>query len=164
MLDRWVLGELDATVAEVTEALEGFDALRGATRLARFVDDLSNWYVRRSRPRFWKSSDPQAHATLHRALVVTSQLLAPFCPFLADELYVALTGEASVHLSDWPVVTGAADADLSAQMAAAAGWWPSAGRPAPTPRSRCASRSRAPSCSTPASRSAATWWPRWRTS
>jgi isoleucyl-tRNA synthetase len=119
VLDRWVLGDLDATVAEVTEALEGFDALRGATRLARFVDDLSNWYVRRSRPRFWKSSDPQAHATLHRALVVTSQLLAPFCPFLADELYVALTGEASVHLSDWPAVSGAADAELSAQMAAA---------------------------------------------
>ncbi|MDD9371714.1 MAG: class I tRNA ligase family protein, partial [Acidimicrobiales bacterium] len=119
VLDRWVLGELDATVAEVTEALEDFDALRGATRLARFVDDLSNWYVRRSRPRFWKASDPQAHATLHHALVVTSQLLAPFCPFLADELYVALTDEPSVHLSDWPVPSGADDADLSAQMAAA---------------------------------------------
>ena len=119
VLDRWVLGELDATVAEVTEALEDFDALRGATRLARFVDDLSNWYVRRSRPRFWKASDPQAHATLHHALVVTSQLLAPFCPFLADELYVALTDEPSVHLSDWPVPSGAGDADLSAQMAAA---------------------------------------------
>ena len=119
VLDRWVLGELDATVAEVTESLEDFDALRGATRLARFVDDLSNWYVRRSRPRFWKASDPQAHATLHHALVVTSQLLAPFCPFLADELYVALTDEPSVHLSDWPVPSGAGDADLSAQMAAA---------------------------------------------
>ena len=100
-------------------ALEGFDALRGATRLARFVDDLSNWYVRRSRPRFWKASDPQAHATLHHALVVTSQLLAPFCPFLADELYVALTGETSVHLSDWPEPAGTADAELAAQMAAA---------------------------------------------
>ena len=119
VLDRWVLGELDATIAEVTEALEDFDALRGATRLARFVDDLSNWYVRRSRPRFWKASDPQAHATLHHALVVTSQLLAPFCPFLADELYVALTDEASVHLSDWPVPSGADDAELSTQMAAA---------------------------------------------
>jgi isoleucyl-tRNA synthetase len=119
VLDRWVLGELDATIAEVTEALEGFDALRGATRLARFVDDLSNWYVRRSRPRFWKASDPQAHATLHHALVVTAQLLAPFCPFLADELYVALTDESSVHLSDWPVPSGAHDVALSAQMDAA---------------------------------------------
>jgi isoleucyl-tRNA synthetase len=119
VLDRWVLGELDATVAEVTEALEGFDALRGATRLARFVDDLSNWYVRRSRPRFWKASDPQAHATLHHALVVTAQLLAPFCPFLADELYATLTDEPSVHLSDWPTPSGAHDATLSAQMDAA---------------------------------------------
>jgi isoleucyl-tRNA synthetase len=119
VLDRWVLGELDAAVAEITEALEGFDALRGATRLARFVDDLSNWYVRRSRPRFWKASDPDAHATLHHVLVVTAQLLAPFCPFLADELYVVLTGEPSVHLSDWPTVTAAADAGLSAEMAAA---------------------------------------------
>ena len=122
VLDRWVLGELDATVAEVTEALDGFDALRGATRLARFVDDLSNWYVRRSRPRFWKASDPAAHATLHHALVVTAQLLAPFCPFLADELYVALTGESSVHLSDWPVPAARPEAEratLSAEMDAA---------------------------------------------
>ena len=119
VLDRWVLGELDATVVEMTDALEQFDALRGATRLARFVDDLSNWYVRRSRPRFWKASDPQAHATLHHALVVTAQLLAPFCPFLSDELYVALTGEESVHLSDWPAPSGAADAELAARMQAA---------------------------------------------
>jgi isoleucyl-tRNA synthetase len=119
VLDRWVLGELDATVAEITDALEDFDALRGASRLARFIDDLSNWYVRRSRPRFWKASDPQAHATLHHALVVTSQLLAPFCPFLADELYVALTDQPSVHLSDWPVPSGAHDPALAAQMAAA---------------------------------------------
>ena len=135
VLDRWVLGELDATVAEVTAALDDFDALRGATRLARFVDDLSNWYVRRSRPRFWKASDPAAHATLHHALVVTAQLLAPFCPFLADELYVALTGESSVHLSDWPEPAGAPRRrPWPAQMARPAGWWPSAGPPAPTPR------------------------------
>jgi len=119
VLDRWVLAELDATVAELTNALDSFDALGGATRLARFVDDLSNWYVRRSRPRFWKSSDPAAHATLHRCLVTTAQLLAPFCPFLADELYTTLTGEASVHLSDWPAVSGTADAGLAAEMAAA---------------------------------------------
>ena len=119
VLDRWVLGELDATVSGVTEALEGFDALAGASRLARFVDDLSNWYVRRSRPRFWKASDPAAHATLHHALAVTAQLLAPFAPFLADELYVTLTGEASVHLSDWPTPAGTADAGLAAEMEAA---------------------------------------------
>jgi isoleucyl-tRNA synthetase len=118
VLDRWVLGELDATVAEVTEALDNFDALAGSTRLARFVDDLSNWYVRRSRPRFWKASDPAAHATLHHALVTTAQLLAPFAPFLSDEIYVTLTGESSVHLSDWPEPVGAHDPALAAHMEA----------------------------------------------
>ncbi|MGH9231474.1 MAG: isoleucine--tRNA ligase, partial [Acidimicrobiales bacterium] len=119
VLDRWLLGELDDTVCGVTDALESFDALGGATRLARFVGDLSNWYVRRSRPRFWKADDPDAHATLHHALVVTSKLLAPFCPFLADELYVTLTGDVSVHLSDWPLPAGATDEALAAQMSAA---------------------------------------------
>src|SRR5690606_26078703 len=116
VLDRWLLGELDDTIAEVGDALEGFDALRGATRLARFVDDLSNWYVRRSRPRFWKAGDPAAHATLHHALVVTAQLLAPFCPFLADELYVRLTGETSVHLTDWPQPVGARSEEHTSEL------------------------------------------------
>jgi isoleucyl-tRNA synthetase len=119
VLDRWILSELDDTVRTVTDALDEFDALGGATRLARFVDDLSNWYVRRSRPRFWKASDPAAHATLHRSLVVTAQMLAPFCPFLADELYTTLTGEVSVHLSDWPAPTGAWDPALASSMAGA---------------------------------------------
>jgi isoleucyl-tRNA synthetase len=119
VLDRWVLDELDETISNVTESLERFDAFAGATRLATFVDDLSNWYVRRSRARFWKSSDPVAHATLHHCLVVTAQLLAPFCPFLADEVYTALTSETSVHLSDWPAATGRAEPSLSAEMDAA---------------------------------------------
>ncbi|HEX2564451.1 MAG TPA: DUF5915 domain-containing protein, partial [Acidimicrobiales bacterium] len=119
VLDRWLLGELDATVSAVTDALDGFDALGGASSIARFVDDLSNWYVRRSRPRFWKADDPDAHATLHHALVVTSKLLAPLCPFLADELYVALTGDVSVHLADWPLPTGRSDPALAEQMGAA---------------------------------------------
>jgi isoleucyl-tRNA synthetase len=119
VLDSWVLSELDDTIQTVTDALETFDALEGATRIARFVDDLSNWYVRRSRPRFWKSSDPAAHATLHEALVTVAQLLAPFTPFLADEIYVTLTGESSVHSSDWPSPQGRHDADLARQMAAA---------------------------------------------
>ncbi|CAN5642824.1 isoleucine--tRNA ligase [soil metagenome] len=119
VLDRWVLGELDATIVEVTDALEAFDALRAATHLAGFVDALSNWYVRRSRPRFWKASDPQAHATLHRCLVVTTELLAPFCPFLADELWTRLTAGISVHGAEWPKPSGAGDPALTAQMAAA---------------------------------------------
>lgn len=118
-LDRWVLGELDDAVAEVTAALEDFDALRGASRIERFVDDLSNWYVRRSRARFWKSSDPAAHATLHEALVTTARLLAPFCPFLADEVHRTLTGGTSVHLADWPTSGGRHDPELAAEVAAA---------------------------------------------
>jgi isoleucyl-tRNA synthetase len=104
VLDRWVRGRLADTVFAVTDGLADFDALGAAGALDRFVDDLSNWYVRRSRPRFWAAggADPAALATLHQCLVVTSQLLAPFCPFLADDVYVRLTGEESVHLADWP--------------------------------------------------------------
>ncbi len=118
MLDRWVLSELDECIESVTGSLEDFDAFAASNRLARFVDDVSNWYVRRSRPRFWKSADADAHATLHRCLVATAQLLAPFCPFLADELYTVLTGEVSVHLSDWPTPAGAHSAELSAGVEA----------------------------------------------
>ncbi|WP_208027984.1 isoleucine--tRNA ligase [Rhabdothermincola sediminis] len=116
VLDRWILSELDDTIEQVTAALEAFDALEGASRLARFVDDLSNWYVRRSRARFWKSSDPTAHATLYRCLTTTARLLAPFCPFLAEEIYTTLTGEDSVHLADWPQPGGHRDEALAAQM------------------------------------------------
>jgi isoleucyl-tRNA synthetase len=116
VLDRWILGELDATVAKVTDALEGFDALAGAGALSTFIDALSNWYVRRSRPRFWKSSDPAAHATLYECLVTTTELLAPFCPFLADAIYEPLTGATSVHLADWPTDKGRFDQALAAQV------------------------------------------------
>jgi isoleucyl-tRNA synthetase len=119
VLDRWVLSELDDAVASITAALDGFDALGGASRLAAFIDDLSNWYVRRSRPRFWKASDPVAHATLHHCLVTVAELLAPFCPFLADELHTILTGGASVHLADWPEPGGWRDDVLAESMAAA---------------------------------------------
>src|SRR5690606_31597714 len=71
-----------------------------------FIDDASNWYVRRSRRRFWKSGDDadkdSAYKTLHYVLVQLSKVLAPFTPFLADELYQKLTGGESVHLLDWP--------------------------------------------------------------
>ncbi|MEO7427859.1 MAG: isoleucine--tRNA ligase [Acidimicrobiales bacterium] len=119
VLDRWILSELDDTASSMTDALEGFDALTATTRLAGFVDDLSNWYVRRSRPRFWKASDPVAHATLHRCLRTVAELLAPFCPFLADELHTTLTGGVSVHLADWPTPGGWRNDDLAASMASA---------------------------------------------
>ncbi len=104
VLDRWITSRVHRTVRTATDALEQFDSVTATQVLAELVDDLSNWYVRRSRPRFWKSSDPVAHATLHRALQTLSQLLAPFCPFVADEMFRNLAGtDESVHLSDWPV-------------------------------------------------------------
>ncbi len=123
VMDRWILSQLRGTISQVTEDLEAFDALGAATAIATFVDDMSNWYVRRSRPRFWggpdQLTDGGAHAVLYRCLVVTSQLLAPLCPFLSDEMYRILTGAASVHLSDWPKVVGPPDLALGAEMEAA---------------------------------------------
>jgi isoleucyl-tRNA synthetase len=105
VLDRWIRSRLHRTVREVTTALEGFDALRGAQALETFVDDLSNWYVRRSRARFWKANDPAAHATLHEALTTVAVLLAPFTPFVADAMFQNLSRtRVSVHLQDWPTV------------------------------------------------------------
>ena len=126
VLDRWARSRLHSTVQTVTASLEAFDALAGAQALDQLVDDLSNWYVRRSRPRFWKSSDPAAHATLHECLLTIAQLLAPFCPFVADELFSNLSAAGpgdrgpSVHLSDWPDADVAAiDEALEAEMHAA---------------------------------------------
>ena len=101
-LDRWVLSRLSATVSEVTDRLEAFDATSAGRAIAQFVDDLSNWYVRRSRRRFW-DGEQAAFDTLRTCLVTTAQLLAPFTPFIADEIYEGLDGsEPSVHLTDWP--------------------------------------------------------------
>jgi isoleucyl-tRNA synthetase len=101
-LDRWAVSRLNATVAEVRERLDAFDATRAGQAIAALVDDLSNWYVRRSRRRFW-DGDPAAFGTLHACLVGVAKLLAPFCPFVADAIYENLDGsEASVHLCDFP--------------------------------------------------------------
>jgi isoleucyl-tRNA synthetase len=118
-LDRWVRSRLSATVAEVTERLEAFDATTAGRAIAAFVDeDLSNWYVRRSRPRFW-TGDGAAFATLQECLVTVAQLLAPFTPFIADEIYDNLDGsEPSVHLTDWPQA-GERDLELEEAMAVA---------------------------------------------
>ncbi len=117
-LDRWVLSRLDATIIAVGDQLEAYDALGASTRLAEFVDDLSNWYVRRGRPRYWMLRDASAHATLYRCLEIVTRLLAPFCPMLADEIYTRLTGEESVHLTDWPLPGGHLDEMLNVQMSA----------------------------------------------
>ncbi len=121
VLDRWIRSRTHRTLDTVTTALDSFDALAGAQALDALVDDLSNWYVRRSRPRFWKASDPAAHATLHECLSLIAAMLAPYCPFIADELDRNLHDDGnSVHLRDWPTVDRAAiDDDLEAEMAIA---------------------------------------------
>jgi isoleucyl-tRNA synthetase len=120
-LDRWALSRLAATVGEVGERLDDFDSTRAGQAIAAFVDELSNWYVRRSRRRFW-DGDPAAISTLRTCLVTVSQLLAPFTPFVADEIYENLDGaEPSVHLCDFPQAGGVVvrDHDLEAAMAVA---------------------------------------------
>src|SRR5579884_1235460 len=117
-LDRWALSRLSATVQTVRERLDDFDATTAGRAIAEFVDELSNWYVRRSRRRFW-DGEPSAFAVLRTALVTLSRLLAPFCPFLADEIYGNLDGaEPSVHLTDYPT-PGAREQSLEATMAVA---------------------------------------------
>ncbi len=124
LLDRWIGSRLAATVEVVTARLEAFDVTFAGREIAAFVDDLSNWYVRRSRRRFW-AGDPAALETLRGCLVTVAQLLAPLTPFVADEIYDNLDGTlASVHLTDWPGTAGGAplptrDRELEAAMAVA---------------------------------------------
>lgn len=106
LLDRWILSELQMLVTEVNNSMERYDLVRATRAFAPFVDNLSNWYIRRSRKRFWKSEDDadkeSAYQTLHHVLVELAKLMAPFTPFLAEEIYRNLTGEESVHLAEYP--------------------------------------------------------------
>ncbi len=118
-LDRWALSRTAATAQLVAERLQAYDATTAGRAIAELVDELSNWYVRRSRRRFWEG-DPAAFATLRTCLLTVSKLLAPFCPFIADEIYDNLDGElASVHLCDFPAPDdiAARDEDLEQAMA-----------------------------------------------
>jgi isoleucyl-tRNA synthetase len=102
-LDRWVLSRLSGVVETVRERMDDFDATAAGRAIAEFVDDLSNWYVRRSRRAFWDGS-PAAFGTLRASLLTVAKLLAPFCPFVTDEIYDNLDGaEPSVHVCDFPV-------------------------------------------------------------
>ena len=116
-LDRWILSRLEGTVGTVTERMEDYDTTGAGRTIAEFVDDLSNWYVRLSRRRFW-AGEADVFSTLERCLVEVSKLLAPLTPFLADEIYERLDGsEPSVHLCDWPRPEPAArDVELEDQM------------------------------------------------
>ena len=107
LLDKWILSELSMLIAKVGSGLENYDIYSSAKETEKFIDNLSNWYIRRSRKRFWKSEDDadkkEAYQTLHYVLVELSKLMAPFTPFIAEEIYKNLTGEESVHLADFPV-------------------------------------------------------------
>ncbi|HLH13538.1 MAG TPA: isoleucine--tRNA ligase, partial [Solirubrobacteraceae bacterium] len=120
-LDRWALSRTAGTAELVAERLEAYDATSAARAIAELVEDLSNWYVRRSRRRFW-DAERAAFATLRTCLLAVARMLAPFCPFVADELYDNLDGElASVHLCEFPTAReiGARDEQLERSMALA---------------------------------------------
>ena len=125
-LDTWIISELNQLIADVDAGLANYSPTEAGRKIESFVSDLSNWYVRRSRRRFWKSENDAdklaAYNTLYRCLVTLSKLLAPFTPFLAEELYRNLVcpvspGEPeSVHLADFPVAeTGRIDKELAAE-------------------------------------------------
>ncbi|WP_412068209.1 isoleucine--tRNA ligase [Rubrivirga sp. IMCC43871] len=128
-LDRWILSRLQSTVAEAVVALDGYHPTRAARAVEAFVDDLSNWWLRRSRRRFWsakadgEASGPDkqaAYDTLWESLEVVSRLMAPIAPFTSEWLYGVLGHTGSVHLQRYPTADGARlDADLEDRMALA---------------------------------------------
>src|SRR5262245_12098546 len=106
VLDRYVLAKLRATLERVTAAMEAYDLAGACAEIRTFLDALNNWYIRRSRPRFWREEHDQdkrdAYDTLYTVLTTLCRLCAPFLPLLTEEVYRGLTGEKSVHLADWP--------------------------------------------------------------
>ena len=110
ILDQWILNRLAETIAEITKQADDYKIAHSLEALFVLIDDLSNWYIRRSRRRFWKSEDDSdkqnAYATLHYTLITVNQLLAPWAPFVSDSIYRDLvkdmTMPKSVHLTDWP--------------------------------------------------------------
>lgn len=121
ILDQWIVSRVHSLTAMVDQHMQQYDIPNALKPILEFVDDASNWYVRRSRKRFWKSDSDQdkqqAYATLHYILVQLALTMAPFTPFLSEELYQKLTGGESVHLVDWPELGHANDLLIS-EMAA----------------------------------------------
>jgi len=111
VLDRWILSRLNQLIQAITKSLEDYDAFTASHVIEDFVNDLSTWYVRRSRDRV----GPTVYATLYEVLVTLTKLLAPFTPFLAEEIYKNLTGKESVHLEDWPKA-GEIDKEIDKDM------------------------------------------------
>lgn len=101
-LDTWILSRLQVLIGQVHDAMEGYDISRGCRAITEYMDELTNWYVRLSRRRFWESGmtadKKSAYETLHMVLTETSKLLAPLMPFLSENIYQGLTGKESVHL------------------------------------------------------------------
>ena len=125
LLDRWVVSRLMATIGDIREAMDGYDLQKAANRFTSFLDELTNWYIRRSRRRFWKSDNDsdkyEAYQTLHFVLVTFCQVAAPFIPFITETIYRNLRTEnmpESVHFCDYPAVdTALLDKALNTRMA-----------------------------------------------
>jgi len=121
-LDRWILSRLHTCISEVQASFDAFEPTRAGRTIQSFVvDDLSNWYVRLGRRRFWKSDSDEdksaAYATLHTCLQTVSVLMSPIAPFHSDRMWQDLGGVDSVHLADWPAVdVQLQDAELEARM------------------------------------------------
>jgi isoleucyl-tRNA synthetase len=125
-IDRWIISELNKTIKKVTELMDDYNVTDSGRLIEAFVDDLSNWYVRRSRRRFWKGESDRekisAYKTLYECLVMVAKLSAPYIPFISDNIYKNLTGSLgkgceSVHLEDYPVADlNLIDEELSYKM------------------------------------------------
>ena len=127
-LDIWLVSRVHQVRNQITEGMEAYNIPAALSSVLEFIDDMSNWFVRRSRRRFWKSEDDQdkleAYSTLYYVLIYLAKILAPFTPFLAEELYQKMTGAGtvnsqipeSVHLLDWPEA-GVIDEAVLTQMA-----------------------------------------------
>ncbi len=125
VLDRWIVSSMETLIADVTEAMDAYDLQKAVRPFVKFIEDLTNWYIRRSRRRFWKSTNDgdklNAYRTLRYVLVQLSKVAAPFTPFIAEEIYGNLKGGSdpeSVHLCDFPTANAAArDLELERRMA-----------------------------------------------
>ena len=107
LLDKWIISELQMLIRDFNSHMENYELHKASRLLPKFVDNLSNWYIRRSRKRFWKSENDgdknEAYQTLYYVLTELSKVMAPFTPFIAEEIYRNLTEEESVHLADFPI-------------------------------------------------------------
>ena len=124
VLDKWIVSSMETLIADVTAAMDNYDLQKSVRPFVKFIEDLTNWYIRRSRRRFWKSTNDGdklcAYRTLRYVLVQLSKVAAPFTPFIAEEIYRNLKGEGdpeSVHLCDFPTANAAArQSDLEKSM------------------------------------------------